>query len=189
MKTILILSLLVNLCFAVAFIKLYYEQKKLKLKKWRRMAITDSLTGVYNRNAYIYDIANIDIKKGKYGIILFDIDGFKKINDEKGHLFGDNLLKEVAGTLSLVFSSKEYKIYRIGGDEFAVITKNRTEQQNIIKMIEVKEYLNQKGDIRLSSGYSMIKGNVKKAFKYADEMLYADKESRKKKQYKKIDRF
>ena len=148
-------------------------------KVWHTMAITDSLTGIQNRNAYNQYISNLDIKKEKYGVLLFDIDDFKKINDTKGHLSGDAVLKSVAKILDSLFSSPEYTVYRIGGDEFAVISKNQTEKQIIEKMIDLKNILKKEGNIRLSSGYSMINKSVRTAFKYADEMLYADKASKK----------
>jgi diguanylate cyclase (GGDEF)-like protein len=101
------------------------------------------------------------------------------INDTKGHLAGDEVLKKVSKILLEVFSEPEYRVFRIGGDEFSVISDHVFENEIIENLIVLKERLENSEGIRLSKGYSMVKDNPKKAFKYADEMLYADKLSKK----------
>lgn len=149
---------------------------------WHKLAVTDDLTGVYNRNAYnLYVSENIKkIKKELIGIILFDVDDFKKINDTKGHLAGDMVLKNVAKNISGIFPKPQHRVFRIGGDEFSVITKGISENEIIECLIVLRKRLEMDGNISLSKGYSIIKGNPEEAFKYADEMLYADKMSKKK---------
>ena len=148
---------------------------------WHKLAITDDLTGIYNRNAYNLYIeeAKADSKKESRWIILFDVDNFKIINDTKGHLAGDSVLKDVAGLLLSVFCSDQYKVFRIGGDEFLVLAEGVYEKEIIERLIMLKKRLELNSNINLSKGYSLIKGNAEKAFKYADEMLYADKLSKK----------
>ena len=148
---------------------------------WHKLAITDDLTGVYNRNAYnLYiDEKKKDSKEGLRGIILLDVDDFKLINDTKGHLVGDAVLKNVAQIVSEVFSEPKYKVFRIGGDEFLVLTEGVSEKKIIERLIALKKRFNSEGNISLSKGYSTFKDNPEVAFKYADEMLYADKLSRK----------
>lgn len=151
------------------------------VKLWHTLAFTDNLTGLYNRTAYsrhVTEIEKLDTTKG-FAIMLFDIDNFKEINDKRGHLEGDAALKSVAKTLTSVFSSSEYSVYRIGGDEFAVISENTTEKRLIESMIKLENAMKKRGNLRLSKGYSIIQGSVKAAFKNADEMLYADKASKK----------
>ena len=190
MKTLLFLASIEILLFLVVVILLL---KILSLKKqvkdlgrenfWHTLAITDDLTGIYNRTAYSNQIAELeksDKVKG-LGIILFDIDDFKAINDNKGHLAGDEVLKFVAEALVRVFPSPKCEVYRIGGDEFAVITRKTTEQQIIQLLIKFRDVLDKHGDIRLSNGYSVVEDDVRSSFKNADEMLYADKASKKKK--------
>lgn len=148
---------------------------------WYKLAVTDDLTGIYNRNAY-----NLYIKESKTDanqesrvIILFDIDDFKIINDTKGHLAGDAVLKDVAKLLSEVFSSSQYRVFRIGGDEFLVLAEGVFEYEIIERLIMLKRHLELHGNINLSKGYSLIKNTPEEAFKYADEMLYVDKLSKK----------
>lgn len=111
--------------------------------------------------------------------MIFDVDNFKEINDKKGHLAGDNVLKHVANAMKTAFPLPKYMTYRIGGDEFAVIAEDTTEEQMIVAMLELRNVLEKDSDITISKGYSIIQDNFKEAFKNADEMLYADKASRK----------
>ncbi len=96
------------------------------------------------------------------------------INDTKGHPAGDEVLKKVAKILLEVFPKPKFKVFRIGGDEFAVLSKNISEKEIIKSLLEVRKKLTCE-NIGVSSGYSIINGNFDEAIKYADEMLYADK--------------
>ena len=179
---IIFLQLLLMLRLAYKNRKFAFQIRELEdVNLWHTLAFIDDLTGLYNRTAYNKHIAEIEKKKIAlgFGIIIFDIDNFKKINDTQGHLAGDMVLKHVANVLTLVFSLPKYSVYRIGGDEFAVLTENATETQLINAMLEFRKILEKNENITISKGYSVIQGNVKVAFENADKMLYADKASRK----------
>lgn len=185
MKTIIFLAaLIILLLISIILILIWNYKLSCRIREnelLQTLAYTDALTGVYNRMAYnshILELNSIDDLE-YVGIILFDIDNFKIINDSKGHMAGDAVLKMVAKTLKKVFPAPENNVYRIGGDEFAVISKNITETQLIELLIKLRKNLKKESDIRLSNGYSITKGNINMAFKYADEMLYADKNSKK----------
>lgn len=166
-------------------LKIHSLYKKLKYvaeaDMWHELAITDALTGLHNRTAYNNRIKRMkeNISKKSYGIILFDVDDFKMYNDTKGHLEGDRVLKQVGKVLEEVFPRPKYRVFRIGGDEFSVVAESVSENEIIKRLIVLKSRLEGSGDIRLSKGYSIVKGNIDEAFKYADEMLYADKLSKK----------
>ena len=190
MAILLILTIIIILLLIIIIFRLSYKNKKLSIyindnkddESLRMLAFTDALTGIYNRTAYnkhVSDISESNIVSG-LGIILFDVDDFKMINDTQGHLAGDAALKLVAETLTLVFPHPQNSVYRIGGDEFAVISRNISEDELIESLIILRQTLEKESDIRLSSGYSMVKKNISLSFKYADEMLYADKFSKKK---------
>ncbi len=155
----------------------------LEVKKWYHMAMTDNLTKIKNYTAYTLHIKEIEKTKakGNYGLILFDVDNLKKINDAYGHMTGDRVLQMIAFMFEDIFSGKGYSLYRIGGDEFAVITENISEQEIIDKLLEVRQCENEQGKLRFSKGYSMIdnREGFQEAFLKADEMLYADKASKK----------
>jgi GGDEF domain-containing protein len=89
-----------------------------------KLAITDQLTGVYNRRHFEMFLASI-LERAKtmrfqVTLLLFDIDNFKKYNDECGHAMGDEILKETA-TLMRRCCREHDLVARIGGDEFAVV--------------------------------------------------------------------
>jgi len=86
----------------------------------------DFLTGLFNRTT-IYPklekvIANTKRNKVMSSVFYFDLDNFKKVNDQLGHKTGDALLVSVAAHLKRTFRNKDL-IFRIGGDEFLVIAE------------------------------------------------------------------
>ncbi|MBR4342267.1 MAG: GGDEF domain-containing protein [Lachnospiraceae bacterium] len=95
------------------------------IRKLKVMSMTDMLTGVLNRNAMNNRISDFitgerDIKK-PFGVFFIDVNGLKMVNDTKGHLAGDNLLKDVASVLKEIGNNENIEIYRVGGDEFMII--------------------------------------------------------------------
>jgi diguanylate cyclase (GGDEF)-like protein len=88
------------------------------------LAGTDSLTGLPNRRATLMRFEE-EAARGKrhqrpYSIVIFDIDNFKKVNDEHGHAFGDEVLKQVANELTV--GKREVDVVgRFGGEEFVVL--------------------------------------------------------------------
>jgi diguanylate cyclase (GGDEF)-like protein len=84
-------------------------------------ALRDDLTGIANRRGldrYLHDLVAHDVHQ--VALIMFDIDGFKKVNDQHGHLTGDAVLIEIANALSAGVRSSDL-VVRLGGDEFAVV--------------------------------------------------------------------
>ena len=86
-------------------------------KWWRRQAEIDHLTGLLNRNAVEQDI-NLAMRTQGIGMMfMIDLDEFKGVNDELGHLAGDALLRDVANALTVHFRESDV-LGRYGGDEF-----------------------------------------------------------------------
>jgi diguanylate cyclase (GGDEF)-like protein len=88
------------------------------------LAHTDPLTGLANRRQLI-DLMQREFNRARryrrpLGLLYLDLDGFKAINDRFGHMFGDEILRNVATTLRAVLRSTDL-LARIGGDEFAVL--------------------------------------------------------------------
>lgn len=189
MKSLLVLVTILAILFLLIILLLMRRicvlNKKIKYvdeaNMWHKLAVTDDLTGVYNRNAYNLYITEIKkrTKKSLAGIILFDIDNFKIINDTKGHLEGDTVLKKTARLLAEVFGGKEYRVFRIGGDEFAILTENADEIDILDRLNLLNKKLSAKGYSRLSKGYAFFTDSPESAFESADEMLYSDKMSKK----------
>lgn len=96
----------------------------------REMADTDSLTGLANRRAFLAALETRLAADGgpNLGLALFDLDGFKPINDTFGHAAGDAVLIEVANRLEASGGTEAFAA-RIGGDEFALIFPCRGEAE------------------------------------------------------------
>ncbi len=105
-----------QLAVAMENARLYQETK--------RLAITDSLTGLYNLR-YFYEALEREIQRSEryhrsVSLIILDIDDFKAYNDRYGHLAGDDLLIELAQLMSEV-TRRTDTVARYGGEEFAII--------------------------------------------------------------------
>ncbi len=119
-------------------------QQKVKEEELRMRALFDHVTGLRNQVAFEEDIAmeimTIDQKNGYgFGLIFLDLNDFKKINDTKGHLFGDVYLKTFAQALELRVREDD-SVYRYAGDEFVIILRSvRTYEKlsTILKHIRV----------------------------------------------------
>lgn len=87
------------------------------------LAYRDALTGTKNKAAYLEAIHRIEgqvpLASGSFGILIFDLNNLKMINDEKGHDMGDLVLVGACKTICQVFAHSP--VYRIGGDEFVVL--------------------------------------------------------------------
>jgi len=89
-----------------------------------RLAVTDYLTGAYNRR-YFYHLTDQILRRGRsrnfrVALLLFDIDDFKRYNDTYGHAVGDEILREAARLMKQTTRAQDI-VARIGGDEFAVL--------------------------------------------------------------------
>ena len=82
----------------------------------------DKLTGLYNRTGYVSLYGRMKLNRTIY--VLLDIDKFKEVNDTLGHEMGDKVLIRTAGALEKCFSEDNAYVFRIGGDEFAVLIEN-----------------------------------------------------------------
>jgi diguanylate cyclase (GGDEF)-like protein len=91
---------------------------------FRTKATHDSLTGLWNHEEILHiltkELSRAEREEKSVGVIMADIDFFKKINDTQGHLSGDIVLKSIAGKLHSLMRSYDY-IGRYGGDEFLVV--------------------------------------------------------------------
>ncbi len=108
------------------------ERKKLE-EEVKRLAITDELTGLYNRryfNQYLpKEIKTAERWRSALSLIMIDIDDFKQYNDLYLHLEGDEVLKETAQVISHVIRKEMDWASRFGGDEFTIILPGLTTAQ------------------------------------------------------------
>jgi len=95
-------------------------------KRIEKLSISDVLTGLYNRR-YYNEVVDLEIRRAQrevkpLGFAMLDIDLFKMVNDSYGHSHGDEVLKQLADVLLEHFSRANDYIFRMGGEEFVVIS-------------------------------------------------------------------
>ncbi|MDY5047624.1 MAG: bifunctional diguanylate cyclase/phosphodiesterase [Treponema porcinum] len=127
-------------------------------KKLLDTAYIDILTGLYNMNKFLDDIADLTAQAQfngtKLGLLLIDIDNMKIINDYNGHTAGDEVLKKSAEILKR-FSKNIIKAYRFGGDEFLLAIKNCSSMDSITNVCDtVFESFNSE-QIKFSGGIAV----------------------------------
>lgn len=113
------------------------EEEKRKEAQWRYKAERDLLTGVYNHSTVVSFI-NDELKRHpnlEHAFIIMDLDNFKDINDQYGHMYGDLVLKNVSAKLMEKFNENSI-IGRIGGDEFVVFLCDIHDQMAVISKCE-----------------------------------------------------
>ena len=99
--------------------------KKAYEKKIIRLAFTDQLTGLGNRNALYDDFADIHASTSFLELALIDLDRFKDINDSLGHQVGDQVLALVGAILRETASRYHCHAYRLAGDVFVLIARGK----------------------------------------------------------------
>lgn len=99
-------------------------ERKIAEEKLRQLALYDQLTGLPNRASLHEDLDMLlsDASSRPISVAMFDLEGFKNINDTLGHSIGDRLLEEVAKCL--IVTAGGSRVYRSGGDEFVVVLAN-----------------------------------------------------------------
>ncbi|MGD2125892.1 MAG: GGDEF domain-containing protein [Desulfobacteraceae bacterium] len=143
----------------------------------------DPLTGVYNRRKFDRDIELLvalyrRTSKGS-GLLIIDIDHFKKFNDEYGHQKGDQLLRKVSRCIAR--SLRDYDrihIYRYGGEEFVVIVPDISTDDAIKIGERIRENVKKTCPVTISIGvshYREISENLQTLIMHADDALYEAK--------------
>ena len=165
----------------------HYETKK----ELEKLFFQDNLTKAYNRNILdkLKENKNDKFIFDKVGILILDIDFFKKVNDTYGHLNGDRILKDLVNIINNKIDNSNY-VVRFGGEEFMIIlpNSNKKEVKNIGENIRksVEDFKGEICNFTISIGATMyedtiIDGNkdetITKAIQRADTALYKAKEN------------
>lgn len=184
------------LSFYMVFIVLILQKAKLtkanillkQQQHWHDLAYLDELTQLNNPAAYALKSQELLKLKGTgkaCAILIFDIDDFKTVNDTFGHAEGNEVLKKTAALLKSLFSEKNYQLFRIGGDEFAVLAEDISEYAVQQKCREINA-MPAREDIHCtySCGYALVdfagEDPIQDAFNLADQAMYAAKTAKKK---------
>ena len=182
------LGCLFGTCLIHTFV---YKDKDLeygiKMEIANQKAYKDVLTGVKNRLAYLEALADMEInlEKGtlkEYGVVVFDLNGLKNINDTLGHEAGDEYIKSASRLICTQFSHSS--VFRVGGDEFVAILKGSDYEQmeelenSFRKTIEENQ---RNGLVVVSSGLAVYQPdkdeNFNDVFKRADQLMYERKQA------------
>lgn len=137
------LLLIICMMLDVFFVISRFWRQKEKTDQYRRMANEDSMTGMENRNAftaYTQELCGKEI--GWLGVVIFDLDNLKEINDRYGHAAGDKAIAVTAGCVRDAFAQAG-RCYRIGGDEFCVILAGGADVKRLLS--RYTEYLAERG--------------------------------------------
>ncbi len=161
---------------------------KQNLEKSRAEAFHDALTGMLNRRAFDQELRHLLHTRNHFTLIILDVDHFKKINDDFGHIFGDQVLKSIARRVT--DACKEgIKGFRIGGEEIAIILPqtnllvSRQFAESLRRAIEKITVMEKKSGQRLNSlsasfgvAEYLIGDDYEQIMRRADEQLYRAKE-------------
>jgi diguanylate cyclase (GGDEF)-like protein len=152
------------------------------------LADRDPLTGLWNRRRFEQDLEQQLGRCRRYGeraaLMVLDIDGFKQVNDELGHLAGDELLCELATALSSRLRASD-RAARLGGDEFAVlllcVDEEDTEKITQDLATRLRDAAEDRIPLSISIGVSLLgphTGSVNDALQAADRAMYVEKQRR-----------
>jgi len=162
--------------------QLYYEEIY-------RMAIIDGLTQVYNKRYLLEFLEREMARCHRYAralsLIMFDIDHFKQINDQHGHLAGDHVLRELAGQVKTKVR-KEECVGRYGGEEFTIVMpeagpeKTRRFADKLLRLVADHEFVFENNHIPVTISVGVADMNAETTeplqfIKAVDALLYKAK--------------
>lgn len=189
--TWLVFALVVLVCYVV-FIQSILKTKRILEQNQRleqeqhlyKLIYVDTLTGLYNRAAYTEKINEIERKRCEETLycVMLDCNRFKQINDDYGHHVGDQALQRVAEALKVTFQGETDYLFRIGGDEFAVLLQGYTAEKvqarlGLLERELAAESTELQIELTVSSGYAAAAPGetIENAFIRADRHMYENK--------------
>ena len=163
----------------------YPLNNAMQYQQIKHMAITDSLTGLANRNQFEASfqglVSHNQEENTHFSLLVIDLDGFKSVNDQFGHQTGDLVLCSFAKIL-LDCCREQDKVFRFGGDEFTLLLNDTRVgsvpkiAQRISKLMNTNKFLEKFG-LSCSIGSALYQryDDSKQLFGRADEALYRAK--------------
>lgn len=160
-----------------------YREKDIEhgreIENANRRALIDALTGVKNKLAYLESLHDLEAQTNEhsyegYGVVVFDLNGLKEVNDTSGHDAGDEYIKSACKLICENYSHSP--VYRIGGDEFVVILKGSDfEKRDVLKeqFDEMIDENRRNGSVVISSGMAVFDPNLDES--YTEVFIRADK--------------
>ena len=157
-----------------------------RFREARQLADLDALTGLHNRRYFHETLAREVARAQRYdrhlALVIFDLDGFKAINDRIGHLAGDGVLAEVAERVRSVVRSADVAC-RVGGDEFGIILPESTlaDAEQLSQRMQAAvaaRPIDEAGTLQVSAGAAELEAtdDATRFFERADNALYRAKQ-------------
>ena len=146
------------------------------------LTLIDPLTGLLNRYFLKNNLKDILKNNNNYALLFLDIDNFKSVNDQYGHLYGDEILKIIANTIIANIGPTDYPI-RFGGDEILILLNVENSNQakekalSLMTLINSSEERSKKYRPNVTIGVTMLKKNdsINDAIERADKAMYEGK--------------
>lgn len=164
----------------------YIRQLEQHVKELELRCRTDSMTGMWNHAAYeeMQDEFENLSEVGSVGIIFADINGLKSINDNRGHVYGDNYIIRFSEILLQHFEAEE--CYHISGDEFVVVLRGISQFELAKKVGKLSNQLRMKHIPVASIGcaWTVNQKEIRDVIREAEKMMYMDKSRWRKKYYR-----
>lgn len=168
-----------------------YMQNITYQKRVEELSVTDEMTGLYNRryfNEKAPELLERARREGRgFAFLILDVDHFKKYNDTYGHEAGDRVLKSVAAALQATRKKSEDVVFRMGGEEFALLfayddaDQAQAYAQSLCEAIEALKIEHKANTasayVSASFGLALKADDLDGYYKTADEALYQAKES------------
>ena len=159
------------------------EEYGKQLEQAQSQANIDALTGVKNRHAFLAAEEQIDIHisgndQAPFAMVMLDVNDLKKINDSEGHQAGDEYLKKACRVICDIF--KHSPVYRVGGDEFAVISQGNDYEhidELVAKVAEHNAQAKISGGVVIACGMARYEQDSCAAavFERSDHAMYENK--------------
>jgi diguanylate cyclase (GGDEF)-like protein len=142
----------------------------------RALAMADGLTAVGNRRAFDADLAALTAASARHGrrfvVVALDLVGFKLVNDRLGHAAGDRALVAVATGLVRRFRAED-RVYRVGGDEFALLLPDCREEAPVRARLAALEQALTSSELRFRAGVALFPDDAPALWEAADQRMYA----------------
>lgn len=152
-NTLMTIFLIILFCIIILFFILLtciYRIIKRNQENMMRLAYTDILTGLDNRNKFIFEMTRLIMDLPDYAMVLLNINGFKFVNEFYGYHTGDMLLKHIAFVLRSNISEKEL-CYRDSADRFGILIRYRENAELTDRLLKIQEQIR---DFKLSENQS-----------------------------------
>lgn len=185
-KTILYVIMIVTYCNIGFYLNNYYKRKQYADSlELLRLSITDSLTGIFNRAKFNEELKKWTDYCSRYesdiSLVFFDIDNFKRVNDNYGHMTGDKVIQDIV--LSIQNKIRSTDIFaRWGGEEFVILLPNTgndqaAEMAERMRIAIEKITVSESENITCSFGIATLRENESSEsfIKRGDKLLYEAK--------------